>query len=98
MEASNGTMMKPDRSRDRRWVILGEDGRFVTLGRASDPTEAELVAAEAAMRARGTAGWLAVTEGCPYVAALPTFLEVRPLAGPTGTFAEAVAAFRARRA
>jgi hypothetical protein len=83
---------------ERRWIVLTEDGRFVTLGRASDPTKEELAAAEAAMRAQGTAGWLALMEGSPYVAALPTFLEVRPLADPAGTFAEAVDAFRARTA
>lgn len=98
MEASNGVMMKPDRHRERRWIVLGEDGRFVTLGRASDPTDEEVAAAEANMRAQGVAGWLAVMEGNPCTVAQPTFLAVRPLAEPICAFEEAVAAFRARRA
>jgi hypothetical protein len=47
----------------RRWIVLGEDGRHVTLGRDSDPAEAEIAAAEAALRAQGPHGWLAVAEG-----------------------------------
>jgi hypothetical protein len=79
-------------------MILGADGRFITLGRANDPTSEELVQAEASMRAQGAAGWLAVMAGNPYTVAQPTYLAVRPLAEPICAFEEAVAAFRARRA
>lgn len=54
-----------DRDHERRWIILGEDGRFTTLARTSDPTEAEIAEVEAAMRAQGVAGWLAVMERNP---------------------------------
>lgn len=90
-----------DRSRERRWIIIAPDGRFSTLGRASDPSEKEILAAEAALRDQGLAGWLAVMEGNPYVGATPKILEVRPLAGPTASFSAAsaacVAAVLARR-
>lgn len=84
--------MAKERSRERRWIVLGTDGRYVTLGRASDPTEEEVRSAEDALHAQGLAGWLAIMEGNPYVGAGPRLLEVRRLAQPTVTFADAAAA------
>jgi hypothetical protein len=51
------------RTREKRWVALGTDGRHITLGRHSDPTEDEIGRLEAALRAKGTGAWLAVAEG-----------------------------------
>jgi hypothetical protein len=81
-----------ERSRERRWIVVASDGRFTTLGRASDPSEAEVLAAEAGLRAQGLAGWLAILEGNPYVGAAPQIMEVRPLADPAAPFSEASAA------
>ena len=81
--------MSANRDREKRWVVLGEDGRFVTLGRASDPSEVEIQAAEEGLRAQGLAGWLAVMAGNPYEGALPRLMEVRPLAAPSGSFTDA---------
>ncbi|MBW6397026.1 hypothetical protein KPL78_04160 [Roseomonas sp. HJA6] len=89
--------MDQDWQRERRWIILGEDGRFVTLGRAVAPTDEDINAAEAAMRAQGVAGWVAVMSGSPWTFARPELMEVRPLASPASTFAAAVAAFRRTR-
>ncbi|MDT8278136.1 MAG: hypothetical protein E7K72_21400 [Roseomonas mucosa] len=87
------TSTKPSgRSLERRWIVVAPDGRFTTLGRASDPSEAEILAAEAGLRAQGLAGWLAIMEGNPYVGATPRIMEVRPLADPTTPFPEAAAA------
>lgn len=80
------------RDGERRWIVLGEDGRYITLGRASDPSEEEIAASEAALHDRGLAGWLAVMEGNPYVGRLPRLLEVRRLANPSRPFAEAAEA------
>jgi hypothetical protein len=77
--------------KERRWVVLGTDGRYVTLGRASDPSEDEVRRAEEALRVQGMAGWIAVMEGNPFVGAVPRLTEVRPLAGPTVPFADAAA-------
>jgi hypothetical protein len=91
-----------ERSRERRWIVLGTDGRYVTLGRASDPSEAEMRDAEETLRAQGLSGWLAVMQGNPYVGTEPQLMEVRPLAAPAVAFAEAAAAcvraIRERRA
>lgn len=83
---------KAERSRERRWVVIAPDGRYVTLGRHSDPSEREVQDAEDALRAQGLSGWLAVMEGNPWVGRAPQLLEVRPLAGPTTPFTEAAAA------
>lgn len=80
------------RPRERRWVVLGTDGRYATLGRASDPSDEEVRGAEAALRARGLAGWLAIMDGNPHLGPVPRLMEVRPLAGPASSFADAAAA------
>jgi len=48
---------------ERRWIVLAQDGRHVTMGRAAPPTEAEVEAAAAALTAQGLAGWLATLDG-----------------------------------
>ena len=78
---------------ERRWIILGEDGRYVSLGRDSDPTEEEILKVEAMLKAQGISGWLAVLAGSPFENSIPGILEVKPLANPTQTFCEARAAF-----
>jgi len=79
--------------KERRWIVLGTDGRYVTLGRASDPSEEELRRLEQTLRAQGLSGWLAIMEGNPHAGAVPKLLEVRPLAGPEVPFAHAAATF-----
>jgi hypothetical protein len=83
------------RSTETRTVILASDGRFVTLGRYSEPTAEELSAATAALAAQGVSAWLATMTGNPYTARRWTF-ENRGLlvrAGD-GDFDGAVAAFQ----
>ncbi|MCK8786580.1 hypothetical protein M0638_19580 [Roseomonas sp. NAR14] len=81
--------------------MLATDGRYVTLGRDSDPSEEEVRHAEDALRAQGLAGWLAVMEGNPYIGAIPKLMQVKPLAEPTVAFEDAsatcVRAIRANR-
>ena len=81
-----------DGASDRRWVIVSEDGRYSTLGRATDPTDLQIKAAEEALHAQGLAGWLAVMSGSPYGKRAPTLMEVRPLASPTRPWQDAAAA------
>lgn len=81
-----------ERGRERRWVVILPDGRYATLGRASDPTDDEILRVEQRLRAQGLVGWLAVMEGNPHVGSAPQLLEVRPLADPETSFADAAAA------
>ena len=46
----------------QRWIVLGADGRHVSLGR-TEPSEPEVVAASDALAAQGLSGWLARMEG-----------------------------------
>jgi hypothetical protein len=82
---------------ERRWIVLGEDGRHVTLGRHSDPSPDEIAQAEAGLAAQGLAGWLAIMEGNYYQPRKPAVMIVRPFCDPQRPFAEAVEAFQAAR-
>jgi len=82
---------------ERRWIVLGEDGRHVTMGRHSDPSPDEIAQAEAGLAAQGLAGWLAVMEGAYYQRGKPSLMMVRPLCSPQLPFADAVDAFQAAR-
>ena len=77
----NSTMgsRQPDGSSDRRWIILADDGRYVTLGRATDPTSDEIAAAEARLKSAGKTGYLAILGGSAYAPNPPDALLVRPL-------------------
>ena len=90
--------MATGRDYERRWIVLGTDGRHVTLGWHTDPTEEEVLAAQRSLFANGLAGWLAVMEGDYYTnRGRPGLLMVRPLAAPAVVFADAAAAFEAAR-
>ena len=49
----------------QRWVVLGADGRHVSLGR-TEPSEAEVMAASEALAAQGLSGWLVRMQGDYY--------------------------------
>ena len=48
--------------REQRWIVLGADGRHVSLGR-TEPSEAEITVASDALAAQGLTGWLARMQG-----------------------------------
>jgi hypothetical protein len=47
------TMGQNPKGAERRWIILAQDGRHVTMGRAAPPSEDEVEAAAAALGAQG---------------------------------------------
>jgi hypothetical protein len=47
---------------EQRWIVLGADGRHVSLGR-TEPSEPEVMAASDALAAQGLSGWLAHLQG-----------------------------------
>ena len=47
---------------ETRWIVLGTDGRHVSLGR-TEPSEADVMAASDALAAQGLSGWLARMQG-----------------------------------
>ena len=50
---------------ETRWIVLGTDGRHVSLSR-SEPSEAKVMAASDALAAQGLSGWLAHMQGAYY--------------------------------
>jgi len=56
-------MSQKPKPAERRWIILAQDGRHVTMGRAAPPSEAEVEAAATALAAQGLAGWLVTLDG-----------------------------------
>jgi hypothetical protein len=74
---------------ENRWIVLGEDGRFVSVGRFSEPSEAEIHATEVALRSQNLSGWLAIMSGNPYADQFLDIVEIKELAKPTRSFAEA---------
>ena len=50
---------------ETRWIVLGTDGRHVSLGR-TEPSEAEIATASHALAAQGLSGWLARMQGDYY--------------------------------
>ena len=79
--------------RERRWIILAQDGRHVTLGCVTDPTDEEVAQASNALQAQGLGGWLAVLEGYYYQPwdklTLMMVREIAPCSETSWTQAEA---------
>jgi len=50
---------------ETRWIVLGTDGRHVSLGR-TEPSEAAIATASDALAAQGLSGWLARMQGDYY--------------------------------
>jgi hypothetical protein len=50
---------------ETRWIVLGNNGRYVSLGR-TEPSEAEVLAASDAFAAQGLSGWLVRMQGDYY--------------------------------
>jgi len=47
----------------QRWIVLGADGRHMSLGRATAPTDIEIIDVSDALAAQGLSGWLARMQG-----------------------------------
>jgi hypothetical protein len=102
--SSYGYQMKESRKarsgvglRERRWIILGEDGRHVTIGRHTDPSEDELAQAAAALGVTEQGGGVAVVEGRYYSRECISVMMVRELTPTRVSWETAVAAFEAAR-
>lgn len=71
---------------ETRTVLLAEDGRYVTLGRHSEPSQDEIDTAIAALIASGSAGWVASMIGSPWLGLLPDFVMRQPAGRPRAGF------------
>jgi hypothetical protein len=93
MGAKETALNKPE----RRWIILGGDGRHVTIGRHTDPSDEEIARGTAALQSIGSGGWLAIMEGIYYGRGAVSLMMVKELASPCGGWDDAVAAFQQLR-
>jgi hypothetical protein len=82
---------------EQRWIVLGTDGRHVSLGR-TEPNEAEVASAIDALAAQGLSGWLAHMQGEYYSRAKVTVEPLRSIgAAHDADWQAALAAFHAAR-
>jgi DNA-binding transcriptional MocR family regulator len=82
---------------ETRWIVLGTDGRHVSLGR-TEPSEAEVMAASDALATQGLSGWLARMQGEYYSRRKVTLEPLQRIgAEHEADWQAAVAAFHAAR-
>ncbi|MCA3324350.1 MAG: hypothetical protein INF75_18730 [Roseomonas sp.] len=82
---------------ETRWIVLGTDGRHVSLGRA-EPSKAEITAASDALAAQGLSGWLAHMQGEYYSRGKVTLEPLQRIgAEHDADWQAALAAFHAAR-
>jgi hypothetical protein len=80
-----------------RWIVLGTDGRHVSLGR-TEPSEAEIATASDALAAQGLSGWLARMQGDYYSRGKVTLESLQRIgADHEADWQAALAAFNAAR-
>ncbi|MBW4095964.1 MAG: hypothetical protein HIU81_11650 [Acidobacteria bacterium] len=71
-------------AREKRWLVLAEDGRHITLGRHSNPSDEEVLDVSQQLNGMGLAGWLAISEGGYYSTNAVTLLMVRQITDKLG--------------
>jgi hypothetical protein len=82
---------------EQRWIVLGADGRHVSLGR-TEPSEAQVKAASDALAAQGLSGWLARMQGDYYSRRKVTLEPLRRIGAPhEADWQAALAAFHTAR-
>ncbi|MEE3501096.1 hypothetical protein [Acidiphilium acidophilum] len=74
-----------------------EDGHINTIGRHTEPSQAEIDRVGSAMEAVGVRGWLAIIDRSAYVAGQPKITMVMEMREPKVSFQEAVARFAAAK-
>ena len=84
-------------AREQRWLVVVEDGRHATIGRAFDPSPEELDAAGAALDSEGLAGWLVVSDGDYWGEEPVDLMLVRRLTQRDGSWEAASAAWQEAR-
>ena len=84
---------------ERRYLLIAEDGRHTTLGRATEPDQEALDTAAEGLDSLGLAGWYVLTEGRYYSPEdAITLLPIRRLTSAEGDWDAAAAAFQRLRA
>lgn len=77
-------------------MLMGEDGRHITIGRHG-VTEADIARAETALQAAGLSGWVVESDRGFYDRGRPTITVTRTVGAPSVAPADAIKAFLALR-
>ena len=82
----------------QRWIVLGADGRHMSLGRATSPTDVEIIGVSDALTAQGLSGWLACMQGDYYSRGKVTLVHLQRIgATHEADWQAALAAFQRLR-
>ena len=82
----------------QRWIVLGTDGRHMSLGRATPPTDMEIIGVSDALTAQGLSGWLAYMQGDYYSRGKVTLAPLKRIGADHGAdWQAALAAFQRLR-
>ena len=82
----------------QRWIVLGADGRHMSLGRATPPTDIEIIGVSDALTAQGLSGWLAYMQGDYYSRRRVTLEPLQRIGAPhDADWQAALTAFHAAR-
>lgn len=84
-------------ARERRWLVVAEDGRHVTLGRHSVPSDDEITQAGRGIDALGLAAWLVISEGGYYNNSKVSLMMVRSITAKLGDWDAAEARWHDHR-
>ena len=84
--------------KEKRWLIVAQDGRHVTVGRHTDPAPEEIERAGLSLDELGIAGWLAVSEGIYHSGGEVVLLMVRRITEMNGRWEDAERAWHEIRA
>jgi len=83
---------------ETRWIVLGADGRHMSLGRATAPTDIEIIGVSDALAAQGLSGWLARMQGDYYSRGKVTLEPLQRIGAPhDADWQAALSAFHAAR-
>lgn len=84
---------------ERRYLLVAQDGRHTTLGRATEPDDETLDTAAEGLDSLGLAGWYVLSEGRYYVPEdAISLLPIRRLTSTEGDWDVAAGEFVRRRA
>ncbi len=75
--------------KERRWLVVAEDGHHATIGIRTDPSPEEIQSLGDSLESAGVAAWLVVSEGGYDDAGVVTLLMVRRITTRTGNWADA---------
>jgi hypothetical protein len=86
------------RQQKTTWIVLGADGRHVSIGRHREPDAEDLARVSAGLEQAGQAGWLAILYGDYWTSSSVRIDVLRPLTpGTPADYGAAVEAFLDRR-